>query len=55
MPLRRPRLPKLKYCMMVRRLRVGGGRVDLMIRRHDSSVAVNLLQQDGPAEVEVIL
>jgi hypothetical protein len=41
--------------MMVKRLRVGEGRVDLMIRRHDSSVAVNLLQLDGATEVEVIL
>jgi glycogen debranching enzyme len=53
--LRRPRLPHFLDWMVIKRLQVDAGRVDLMIRRHDSSVAVNLLQQDGPVEVEVIL
>jgi hypothetical protein len=36
-------------------LRVGESCVDLMLRRHDSSVAVNLLRREGDAEVEVVL
>jgi glycogen debranching enzyme len=53
--LRRPRLPHFIDWMMVKRLRLGEATVDLMIRRHDSSVAVNLLHQAGAAEVEVLL
>jgi hypothetical protein len=41
--------------MTVKRLNVGEARVDLMLRRHDSSVAVNLLSREGSAEVEVML
>jgi glycogen debranching enzyme len=53
--LRRPRLPHFLDWMSVKRLRVGGASVDLMLRRHDSSVAVNLLSREGSAEVEVML
>jgi hypothetical protein len=41
--------------MSVKRLKVGDGSLDLMIRRHDSSVAVNLLSETQAAEVEVLL
>lgn len=53
--LRRPRLPHFLDWMMIRRLRLGAGTIDLMVRRHDSSVAVNLLGQEGAGEVEVLL
>jgi len=53
--LRQPRLPHFIDWMMVKRLNVGRASVDLMLRRHDSSVAVNLLARDGAAEVEVML
>ncbi|HEY3077437.1 MAG TPA: amylo-alpha-1,6-glucosidase [Burkholderiales bacterium] len=53
--LRKPRLPHFLDWMAVKRLRVGEASVDLMLRRHDSSVAVNLLARDGAAEVEVML
>src|SRR5438045_9309346 len=53
--LRRPRLPQFIDWMAVKRLRVGEAQVDLMLRRHDSSVAVNLLGRAGAAEVEVML
>jgi glycogen debranching enzyme len=53
--LRRPRLPHFLDWMMVKRLRVGDAAVDLMLRRHDSSVAVNLLSREGSAEIEVLL
>jgi hypothetical protein len=39
----------------VRGLRIGESRLDLMFRRHDSSVAVNLVKREGDAEVEVLL
>ena len=53
--LRRPRLPDFLDWLTVRNLRVGASRLDLMFRRHDGSVAVNLLSRDGDAEVEVVL
>jgi len=53
--LRRPRLPHFLDWMTVKRLKVGDASLDLMIRRHDSSVAVNLLGEAGAAEVEVLL
>ena len=53
--LRKPRLPHFIDWMTVKRLTVGTASVDLMIRRHDSSVAVSLLAQNGAAEVEVML
>jgi glycogen debranching enzyme len=53
--LRRPTLPQFIEWLTVRGLRVGEGKLDLMFRRHDSSVAVNLLKREGEAEVEVML
>jgi glycogen debranching enzyme len=53
--LRRPRLPQFIDWLTVRNLRVNHSRLDLMFRRHDGSVAVNLLSREGDAEVEVML
>jgi glycogen debranching enzyme len=53
--LRRPCLPPFLDWLQVKRLQVGESRLDLLFRRHDSSVAVNLLSRDGNAEVEVVL
>jgi glycogen debranching enzyme len=53
--LRRPRLPQFLEWLTVRDLAVGSGTLDLMFRRHDASVAVNLLRREGEAEVEVML
>ena len=53
--LRRPTLPQFIEWLTVRGLRVGEGKLDLMFRRHESSVAVNLLNREGDAEVEVML
>jgi glycogen debranching enzyme len=53
--LRRPRLPAFIDWISVRGLRLGEGRLDLMFRRHDSSVAVNLLDRAGDADVQVVL
>ncbi|HEU5177557.1 MAG TPA: amylo-alpha-1,6-glucosidase [Burkholderiales bacterium] len=52
--LRQPRLPAFVDWLVVRRLCVGESRLDLVVRRHDSSVAVNLLERQGAAEVEVV-
>jgi hypothetical protein len=53
--LRRPRLPQFLEWLTVRDLAVGSGHLDLMFRRHDASVAVNLIRREGEAEVEVML
>jgi glycogen debranching enzyme len=53
--LRRPRLPPFIEWLSVRGLRIGEGRLDLMCRRHDSGVAVNLLDRAGDADVQVML
>ena len=53
--LRKPRLPHFLDWMAVKRLEIGEATVDLMVRRHDASVAVNLLARNGAAEVEVML
>ena len=53
--LRRPRLPHFLDWLSVRGLRIGESKLDLMFRRHDASVAVNLVKREGDAEVEVLL
>ena len=53
--LRRPCLPRFLEWLTVRDLHVGDGKLDLMFRRHESAVAVNLLRREGDAEVEVLL
>ncbi len=53
--MRGPRLPASLDWLSIKRLQVGEARVDLMVRRHDSSVAVSLVSRDGTAEVEVLL
>jgi len=53
--MRRPRLPHFLDWLSIKRLQLGEARVDLMVRRHDSSVAVSLVSREGSAEVEVLL
>ena len=53
--LRQPCLPAFFDWLVVRRLSVGASRLDLLLRRQDSSVAVSLLSREGAAEVEVLL
>ena len=53
--LRQPRLPSSLESLVVRRLHVGESRLDLLLRRQESSVAVTLLSREGAAEVEVVL
>ncbi len=49
------RLPQFLDWLSVRGLRIGESTLDLMFRRHDSSVAVNLVKREGDAEVDVLL
>jgi glycogen debranching enzyme len=53
--LRQPRLPQFLDSLVVRRLCVGGSRLDLLFQRQASSVAVSLLSREGGADVEVML
>jgi glycogen debranching enzyme len=53
--LRQPRLPSFLESLVVRRLHVGESRLDLLLRRQESSIAVTLLSREGTAEVEVVL
>jgi glycogen debranching enzyme len=53
--LRHPRLPASLHSMCVRNLPVGNARLDLLLRRHDEDVAVNILRREGNAEVFVRL
>ena len=48
-------MPPLPPAQMDSTLNIGGAKVDLMMRRHESSVAVNLLSREGSAEIEVML
>ena len=53
--LSHPRLPASLEWLRIRRLRVGEARLDLLLRRHDADVAVNVLNRQGEVEVAVRL
>jgi glycogen debranching enzyme len=53
--LRHPRLPAFLDWIRVRNLAVGDAQVDLLLRRHDTGVAVNVLERRGAVEVAVML
>ncbi len=53
--LRHPRLPPGVKEMRIHHLRVDGGAVDLLLRRHGGEVAVNVLRREGELAVEVVL
>jgi len=53
--LRRPRLPAFLDWVELRRLQVGRGTLDIGLRRQGDTVAVTLLEREGPAEIEVLL
>ncbi len=53
--LRHPRLPPGVEEMRIHHLRVDGGAVDLLLRRHGGEVAVNVLRREGELAVEVVL
>jgi glycogen debranching enzyme len=49
----RPSLPAFLDDVIIRSLRVGGSRVDVLLRRYASDVSVNVLRRAGNAEVTV--
>jgi glycogen debranching enzyme len=51
--LRNPRLPRFLSDLVLRNLRLGAASVDLMVRRHDDEVSVELLRTSGKVEVSV--
>jgi glycogen debranching enzyme len=53
--LSHPRLPASLEWLRIRRLPVGGARLDLLLRRHDADVAVNVLHREGDVDVAVRL
>jgi glycogen debranching enzyme len=53
--LTHPHLPEMLDSVLVRNLRVAGASLDLLLRRHGSDVAVNVLRREGDAEVVVSL
>jgi glycogen debranching enzyme len=53
--LRHPRLPASLEWLRIRRLLVGDASVDLLLRRHDADVAVNVLRKEGDVVVAVQL
>ncbi|MFQ6017060.1 MAG: glycogen debranching N-terminal domain-containing protein [Kiloniellaceae bacterium] len=52
---RQPRLPTFLDQVTIRSLAVGGGRLDILLRRYGSDVSVNVLRRDGDAQVAVTL
>ena len=53
--LRHPRLPASLEWLRIRRLAVGAAHLDVLLRRHDADVAVNVLSKEGDVEVAVQL
>lgn len=53
--LRHPRLPGSLEWLRIRRLAVADARLDLLLRRHDTDVAVNVLNKEGHVDVAVQL
>ncbi len=49
-----PRLPEFLEEIRVRGIRVGTGSVDLLFRRHDDDVGVNVLARSGGVHVVVV-
>jgi len=50
-----PRLPAVLDWMRIRHLSVGNAHLDILFRRHGEDVAVNVLNREGDADVQVVL
>jgi glycogen debranching enzyme len=50
-----PRLPAVLDWMRIHHLAVGDARLDILFRRHGDDVAVNVLNREGSADVQVVL
>ncbi|UKL13333.1 amylo-alpha-1,6-glucosidase [Dissulfurimicrobium hydrothermale] len=53
--LQHPRLPEFIDWVRIKSLPIGNSYLDILLRRHGSDVAVNVLKRSGQAELEVIL
>lgn len=53
--LERPTLPRFIDELVIRSLRLGDGKVDLLLRRHNSGVTTTVLKREGPINVVVTL
>ena len=51
--LRNPRLPRFLGELALRNLRLGEASVDLMVRRHDDEVSMQILRTSGKVQVTV--
>ncbi|MCZ6744874.1 MAG: amylo-alpha-1,6-glucosidase, partial [Alphaproteobacteria bacterium] len=50
-----PRLPDFLDEVLIRSLRIGQSRMDIVLRRHGSDVTVNILEKEGEGRVSVTL
>ena len=51
----RPRLPRFLDEVLIRSLRLGESRLDILLRRHGSEVTVDVLKREGDARVTITL
>ena len=52
---RQPRLPDFLDQVVIRNLRVGNSRFDVMLRRYGADVSVNILDRQGDGRVAITL
>jgi glycogen debranching enzyme len=52
--LRNPRLPRFLGDLVLRNLQLGNASVDLVVRRHDDEVSMELLQTSGKIQVTAV-
>jgi len=53
--LTRPRLPASLDELRIHNLEVGDATVDLLLRRHEHDVGVNVLRRDGDVQLMVVM
>ena len=52
---RHPRLPDFVDEVLIRALSIGGSRMDILLRKHEADVAVNVLHREGKGRVAITL
>lgn len=51
----RPRLPDFVGEVLIRSLQIGDSRMDILLRRHEADVALNVLNREGGGQVKITL
>jgi glycogen debranching enzyme len=51
----RPRLPDFVGEVLIRSLRIGDSRMDILLRKHKEDVALNVLNREGEGQVKITL